>query len=397
MQNRYSISCIILSVVLFFTVAYGQDKTPAEPAVQEKAVKTDLQKVDELKKEEPKKEEPKKMELTVPLGLSGQMFFQMKVDTLKDGDEGTTFALTRGQLNYERTIWGPISIKISSDVSTDLKSSGSNDIQDSSANPPTENSIKVGSESYAFYMKNAYIQVAHDWGFLGLKVQGGIIPTPSIAIIDKMMDLRWVYQNYSFDKPEDINVDGDDTSNDVGVGLTTTIFKYVVLNYTLCHGEGYKHPVETYDGKSHYGTITIIPYKWIYINGYINYEKTDPHTEYFYYGGGLAFVSDFLKVGGNYVLHGNKVSDESAQTYNLIETWVHFNLGPLVSQAPVLLVGRYAYGFKNSDPGNPTHLLAGGVGYEFNKYFRVLAYYESYKPEHSAGNAAFYIKTEAKF
>ena len=179
----------------------------------------------------------------------------------------------------------------------------------------------------------------------------------------------------------------------------------MILNYAFCHGEGYKHPVETYDGKSHYGTISVIPYKGISLNGFINYEKYEATKTYFHYGAGAAYKSDFLKAGANFIVHGIKITDRTdddytskAQKYHLVEAWVHFFLGHFVPQAPVIMVGRFAYGKHiKSTQNNYTTLLAGGVGYKFNKYFRVLAYYESYKKKDEPGDAAFYIKTEAKF
>ena len=68
-----------------------------------------------------------------------------------------------------------------------------------------------------------------------------------------------------------------------------------------------------------------------------------------------------------------------------------------MKQAPVLMIGRMAWGVKNADLDHQTLLLAGGAGYQFNKHLRLLAYYESYKPKGEAATAAFYIKSEARF
>jgi hypothetical protein len=320
-----------------------------------------------------------------PLGLSGTMYLEFRTDTLVDGKEKTTFAMTRAYISYERVLWGPISAKITSDAGTGLKSNNK------------ANTVDVAGQSYEFFIKNAYLQVAYDWDFLGLKAQGGIIGTPAIGIVGKMQDMRWVYNDYSLDKSSDLGVPSGDTSADVGVSLNTRIFKYVELNYALCHGEGWKQPVESYDGKSHYGTISVIPHKWVYINGFINYERAEAFKTSFYYGGGLAFVSDFLKAGANYVLHGIKEGDDGAYTFHLVESWIHFNLGGFVKAAPVLIIGRCAWGMKNADHGETRLLLAGGAGYQFNKHIRLLAYYESLKPKGSPGRAAFYIKSEARF
>ncbi|HOO73118.1 MAG TPA: hypothetical protein PK926_15280 [Spirochaetota bacterium] len=370
MKKYFSIAAIIIFLGLFQVVLLAQEKTVATPS--------------ETKAEDKTEKKPDKG-IDPPLGLSGKMYLELKVDTLKDGKETTSIALTRAYLTYERVLWGPVSFNITSDIGTGMKSKDKN------------NTVEVSGQTYEFYIKTAYLQVAHSWDFLALKGQVGIIGTPAIGVAGKMQDLRWVYNDYSFDKSDKLGVETGDTSADVGASLSTRIFKYVELNYAICHGEGYKNPVESYDGKSHYGTISIIPYKWVYINGFINYERTEKFKTNYYYGGGLAFVSDFLKAGANYVLHGVKKGDVGAYTYHLVESWVHFNLGSFVNQAPVLVIGRMAWGVKNADLDHPTLLLAGGAGYQFNKHLRLLAYYESYKPKGEAATAAFYIKSEAKF
>ncbi|HRZ26888.1 MAG TPA: hypothetical protein P5346_10000 [Spirochaetota bacterium] len=370
MKTRYLLFAAVLA--LYSAAVNAQDK----PAAQAGAA------VNQTDAKEEKKDDKG---INPPLGLSGRMYLEFRADTMVEGKAKNTFALTRAYLTYERVLWGPLSFNITSDVGTGMKSESS------------DTSVKVAGQSYEFFIKNAYIQAAHAWDFLALKGQFGIITTPAIGLLGRMQDLRWVYNDYSFDKSADVNVETGDTSADVGLTLSARIYQYVELTYALCHGEGWKKPVESYDGKAHYGTISIIPHKWVYINGYINQERTEKYKTNFYYGGGVAFVADFLKIGGNYVLHGVKEGDVGAYTYHLIEAWLHFNLGSFVKQAPVLVIGRFSYGMKNADQDKPTVLLAGGLGYQFNKHIRLLAYYESYKTKDEPGNAAFYIKSEARF
>jgi hypothetical protein len=69
--------------------------------------------------------------------------------------------------------------------------------------------------------------------------------------------------------------------------------------------------------------------------------------------------------------------------YMLIDSWLNFYLGSLVEQAPIEITGRFVYGLQRrtfqraiTDPecgkSRNTYLYALGVGWVFNKNFRIL-------------------------
>ena len=337
-----------------------------------------------------------KMDAIMPLGLSGTMFLETKMETQVAGKEQTTFALTRIFLNYKRNLWGPFSFKITSDIAPGLKSSSDNDIEDSTGTS-TENSITTGSERYEFFVKNAYIQADHSWELIGINAKFGVIPTIPSLITRKLNGLRWTYHEYSFDKPSSVGVVSGDTTADLGFSVEFRILKLIKLTYSVCNGEGFKHPKEEYDGKAHYGTITIMPLDTIHINGYVNHEKDEATKSFFYYGGGAAYKSKDLKIGTNFIIHGVKDTGSKAQRYHVVEAWINLLLTRFVADMPVIIAGRFAYGKPVETVIDAKTLVAGGVGYKFNKHFRALAYYESYKRKSEAGASAFYIKSEAKF
>jgi hypothetical protein len=97
----------------------------------------------------------------------------------------------------------------------------------------------------------------------------------------------------------------------------------------------------------------------------------------------------------------------------LIDSWINLNLGA-VTPAGILVVGRCSWGKEmksllgNDREGRETLLLGGGLGYQFNKYFRMVLYYETiryslmtkfhyFTKKDPAPNNNVYVKLEAKY
>jgi hypothetical protein len=102
------------------------------------------------------------------------------------------------------------------------------------------------------------------------------------------------------------------------------------------------------------------------------------------------------------------------EKFYLLDSWLNFNLGAVVRPAPILIVGRFAWGReKKSLIGNErqerdTLVAAGGAGYQFNQYFRMVLYYEyikyhlgvvigDFSKRDPTPNQNIYLKAEVKY
>ena len=125
-------------------------------------------------------------------------------------------------------------------------------------------------------------------------------------------------------------------------------------------------------------------------------------------------IDNLQKIPTIYVNPITGYSPRHKDNFLLIDSWLNFNLGAVVPTAPVLLVGRCAWGrekkslFSNGRQAHETILLGGGVGYQFSEYFRMVLYYEAirYHVDYTlhdstrkdpTPNNSVYIKTEVKF
>jgi hypothetical protein len=268
----------------------------------------------------------------------------------------------------------------------------------------------TGASNAAFhiFLKYAYIEAKKDFGPVALSAAGGMIDTPIIGWIDKLSDLRWVSQNYIDNSKAVLNNLTIDNSGDLGVKASIDLFKYVTLTGAFTNGTGYKaNENNSYKAVSYLATIS--PYKGIYLNGYgrnnidNKYDYTGKKARTEFYGYGAAYTSDLIKIGFNHVFaYATTVGLTSAfgsvftipstdvylypvlrRGYQLVDSWLNFYLGALVPDAPIILVGRVAYGFQarthqrslsniDFDKERKTVLYLLGIGWRFNKNFRIL-------------------------
>jgi hypothetical protein len=300
------------------------------------------------------------------------------------------------------------------------------------------------------YLKYGFVQFlkefSTDLGPITLKAQLGKIATPVVGITDNLNDLRWLGPNYINNTKILLNGSSFDNSADLGGMVSLSLLKLVTMEYSITNGEGVKSDHnETYAGKSHTLLVSVNPgdfLKELYVNFYGRWENTNKNkivtdaagvpTKYQgtdernYIGCGAAWHSDLIKAGVNiflpvmyfsktiYVTPITGYSPRHKDNFLLIDSWLNFNLGAVVPTAPVLLVGRCAWGrekkslFSNGRQAHETILLGGGVGYQFSEYFRMVLYYEAirYHVDYTlhdstrkdpTPNNSVYIKTEVKF
>lgn len=303
------------------------------------------------------------------------------------------------------------------------------------------------------YLKYGFVQLYKEFETPGrpiaLKAQLGKIATPVIGITDILSDLRWLGPNYLNNSKMILNGKSFDDSADLGGMVSLSLLKMVTFEYMLSNGEGVKSDHnETYAGKSHTLLVSINPVDYlknVTVNFYGRWEDTNKNridmapasaggypTKYqgidsrSYLGAGIAWYSDYLKAGVNffapemqfaktyfvYPLMG--YSPRYKQRFLMLDSWFNFNLGAIVKPAPLLLIGRCAWGrelksvLANQRHLNETLILGGGVGYQFSDYFRMVLYYETvryqvaYKlhditKKDPTPNNNVYIKAEVKF
>ncbi len=359
----------------------------------------------EDQKDDLKKSDLKKNDLKIGGKIYAQYYYELQDSDNSDDTAEKNFSVTRAYIKLKKNIGGPFSIHITADA-LQLKSSDSVDITDSGGDAATVD-VKPETPYYDFFLKNAFIMGKEDFGAVNITGNFGLIGTPIIGLSGKLSDYRWIYNDF-IDKSKNLTGTSIDTSTDLGLSVKADIMKIVTLTGAYCNGEGYKHVAEDArnSGKSVYGLVSITPFKGLFLNGFIrneNKEVDNSAMEYTkkdsrYYGGGLALKSDILKAGFNYIPRAKNEEDGKKTTdITLLDIWLHANFNSAVG-VPVLLLGRYAKGEDKKSDIKTTY-IGGGLGYQFNKNFRVAAYYEEYKNDSFAEGKQknVYIKTEAKF
>ncbi|OHD67968.1 MAG: hypothetical protein A2W19_06895 [Spirochaetes bacterium RBG_16_49_21] len=265
--------------------------------------------------------------------------------------------------------------------------------------------------AFHIYLKYAYVEAKKDLGPVSLSLSGGQIETPLIGWFDNLSDLRWVTQNYIDNSKAVLNNKSIDTSADLGVKASIGLFKYITLTGSFTNGTGYKaNENNSYKGVTY--LVTIMPVKGVYLSGFgrnnldTKYDYTGKKAKTEFYGYGVAYKSDVIKVGFFHAfpnettvglsfassgsLFGNVFSGQSINLYpvqkrgyQLLDSWLHFNLGGIVPTAPLLLAGRFVYGFQyrtyqknlsDTELGKErrTLLYLVGIGWQFNKNVRIL-------------------------
>jgi hypothetical protein len=273
------------------------------------------------------------------------------------------------------------------------------------------------SGSYVF-VKNAYVQMAPNFGVADLKVQAGVVGTPIIGLIDGLNGSRWIYQNY-IDKSSDvIGSDLDIGSADTGLKADVNIIKMVTITGMYSNGDGYKtkEQDQVTSNKAWYGVVNVTPINALNVFGYYHYHATttlasqDKDKNYVsYMGTGAAWSDKFIKIGATYTVRTGKATDIKEES-NLMEFWANVNLQQFTN-VPVLLIGRYAMGnYKKKaaagDQKNEGSAIWGGVGYQVNSNVQFAAMYkaDTLTKKNSAGvktsdleESTFFIKSEIKF
>ena len=255
--------------------------------------------------------------------------------------------------------------------------------------------------AFHIYLKYAYVGAKKDFGPVSLSAEGGMIETPIIGFIDGLSDFRWSSQNYIDNSKVVLNNKSIDNSADVGVKASIGLFKYVTLTGSFTNGTGYKaNENNSYKGVTY--LVSIMPVKGLYLNGFgrnnidTKYDYTGKKARTEFYGYGIAYKSDLIKIGFNHVFPNEttvgvqtsgigsiNVYPVQKKGYQILDSWLNFNLGGVVPTAPLLIVGRFVSGLayktyqKNltdTELGNDrkTLLYLVGIGWQFNKNFRIL-------------------------
>jgi hypothetical protein len=302
------------------------------------------------------------------------------------------FNISRAYLDVKYKINDILTARMTSDV--DAAVSGSAD-----SNPALH-----------FYLKYAYLDAKKDFGPVWLSATGGMIETLMIGMIDKISDYRWIAQNYIDQSKNVLNGNSLDNSADLGVKVSFGVMKYLTLSGAFTNGSGYKaNEANSYKAVSYVAIVN--PMKEIHIYGFgrneitNKYDFTGKKTKREYYGYGVAYMSDLVKIGFNHVfpyvttvgldygtggLLGAAIAGNSINAYPLqrrgfmlLDSWLNFNLGAVVPEAPLLVNARFVYGLQRgtyqrniTDPelgkSRETFTYGLGLGWAFNKNFRIM-------------------------
>lgn len=352
-------------------------------------------------------EEEKKPELN----LKGTAYIQyMNQTKVQDDDKKyKSFQIQRVYLTWKKdldSIW-------SARVTTDVGQVGSSGEVDGGLADGDD--VDTKTTPYAVYLKYAYVQGKKDFGPVNAKMQFGMIGTPNSGYTDKVSGYRWVNNNYSFDHAKKVLIDtsgsptGIDNSADAGVRLDLELMKMVTLTGMYSNGEGYKKVDEpTSNGKAMTGMLKVTPLEGLALAGFYRNEVTNEaeagDNYRMYYGAGLSYSTDLIKVGANYVLpEVKKGGDDTVKDAYILDTWLNMNLNS-VAGMPVLIMGRYAMAENEEandvlDDDSAVTIWAAGLGYELTKGFKALAYLENrtFESDTMDDEQTFYVKTEVKF
>ncbi len=264
----------------------------------------------------------------------------------------------------------------------------------------------AGDSTSAFhlYLKYAYLDAKKDFGPIGLSFMGGMIGTPVVGLVDKISDYRWISQNYLDQSKNVLNGLSIDNSSDLGISASVRIFKYATFTGSFTNGGGYKND-ESNSYKAVTYLATVNPVKGVHISGFGRNEITDKYdytgkkAKRSYYGYGVAYESNLIKIGFNHIFPYTRTVGLSSQFgfatpalyvypvknngYMLLDAWLNVNLGAVAESVPLLITGRYVYGLQRgtyqksiADPNcgkeRSSMLYALGLGWQFNKHFRIL-------------------------
>ena len=306
-----------------------------------------------------------------------------------------TFRINRAYLDIKYKINDVLSVRLTSDADASVSPAG------------------ASNAAFHIFLKYAYVEAKKDFGPIMLSAAGGMIETPVISLMDKLSDYRWISPNYLDNSKMVLNGQSLDNSSDLGVKASIGIMKWITLTGAVTNGEGYKS-METVANKALYGLATVNPasikgLKDLYLMGFARYEITNKFdwtgkkSKREYFGYGIAYSSDVIKFGAFHIMpyvrtvgaasyfsgaykFGSQelyVYPQQWRGYQIIDTYLNFNLGAVVPEAPIIITGRYVHGLQrgtyqklitDSEFGKErkSDLYALGLGWQFNKNFRIL-------------------------
>jgi hypothetical protein len=354
-----------------------------------------------------------------PVNISGRIYFQW-YKTIENSDESESingFELNRVYLTFDRALNSAFSVLVTLDAGND----NGND------------------ERYQNFVKFAYGQFAGDLGFARATLRTGLIPIAVSALLDGVGDYRWLANN-TIDRAKDLlysNPAGDgqtiDTTADLGVGLTLAMGSMLSLDFQVTNGDGFKKtdesggPSDDDDGKAYLAMITFRPIQHFYAAAYARYQTTldnayESDNYRAYTGITLMYATLAIKSGVSFVAARASSKDATAASdadprlcnYLLGDVFVNMNLMTVIG-SPLLLAGRVAVGqtsfdcdtFVGAQDGDKALVIiyAAGIGWQFNEYYRIMAYYEDRNSSSDdipaldwrAHNRIFYLKSEIRF
>lgn len=354
---------------------------------------------------------------SAPVNLSGKIYFQW-YKTLAAPDETenvNSFEVTRAYLTFDRALNGNMRVQVTLDAGNDN-----------------------GKDTrYQNFLKYAYGQFAGDLGFARATLRTGLIPIAVISFLDGVSDYRWMASSTLDRAKEILYSDGSgagqsiDTTADLGVGLNLALGSMLTLDFQVTNGDGYKKTDETAadtdDGKAYLAMATFRPIQHFYIAGYFRYQtlldhayETDNYRSYA--GVTVIYATEIIKCGATLV--AARASSKSAtalpdadpqlRNYLLGDLFANVNLFPVIGR-PLLVAGRVAVGQTSFDSATiagaqdgdkaMVTLYSAGIGWQFNEYYRVMAYYEDQNSssddiaalDWSRHNRTFFIKSEIRF
>lgn len=266
----------------------------------------------------------------------------------------------------------------------------------------------ASNAAYHIFLKFAYIEAKKDFGPVWFSLNGGMIEGPILGHINKISDYRWIAQNYLQQSRSIINNQVIDNIADLGIRGSLGIMKHVTLTGAFTNGGGYKaNEINSYKAVTYMMDITPVPE--LHLFGYgrneitVKYDYLGRKARREYYGYGAAYSSEMIKIGvvhafpyiqtvgvasdfnSTWVYGTNEIYIYPVQRrgYMILDSWLHFNLGAVAPAAPLILTGRFVYGIQrrtyqkyitDTECGKQrqSFLYAAGIGWRFNKNFRIL-------------------------
>lgn len=334
---------------------------------------------------------PKPIELSAKIFANWHSILTESTDS-ESGQKNNTFQLERIYVTIQKQFDDVFSAKIMLDA-------GNEPIVEEGSYDKTAGTIVDGKQTskYRVFIKNAYVEAKKSFGDITLNASFGLIGTPVIGYCDKQSDQRWIQKNF-IDDSKNILPDGSsiDSSADMGASLAIGYNKILELTFAITNGEGFKKTNEevytdddnsknTAYGKAYYGLASLKPLEQLTLAGFYRYEGTsinerDNHKGY--YGAGFSWKDNLFKAGVNYVLPFQKIDGEDAvvsgttdkKEISLAEAWLNITPEKLIG-IPVYAMARYAYAEEASIDKSKITYMGAGLGYQFHKNFRIIAWY----------------------